>query len=285
MNQLDAGLESAGSPSQKLALIGLTRFSVVNQFTMYQFAQTREADLEAARARIFAPERLKHRFALFEALTLPSMVALASQYACFWHVVLISPGLPAPWRNRLDHLAAGTGAWCRVREVADHDNIAKAASLAAAECAEGRRVFSFRLDDDDAVSIHYLDAARKAAAAAPDGTVISFDTGVKIQGIDAQGAIVAPSSYPFIALGLGHVGSPHGGQTIFDLGSHRTIRQRAATVQLADQTYWCRSVHATSDAGKRSAPKQPKMNATEIARRLSSDFPFLDFERLVAALA
>ena len=126
-------MKPSGRAGQEISLIGLTRFSVVNPSTMWQFAQTREADLEAARTHIFAPERLKHRFMLFETLTLPSMAALADQCACFWHVVLVSPGLPAPWRDRLDCLAAGAGDWCQIRQVADHESIAKAASLAAVE--------------------------------------------------------------------------------------------------------------------------------------------------------
>jgi hypothetical protein len=110
---------------------------------------------------------------------------------------------------------------------------------------------------------------------------------VNVQGINAQLAMVEPYSFPFIALGLGYVASPLDSRTIFDLGPHRTIRERASTVQLADRTYWCRSFHACNDTGKRAPGIQPgtRMNAMEIARQLSSDFPFLDFKRLVLALA
>ncbi len=55
---------------------------------------------------LYDAERLAHRFALFERITLPSL--LAQEDAAFRHVVLAGSGMPRPWRLRLRALCLDT---------------------------------------------------------------------------------------------------------------------------------------------------------------------------------
>jgi hypothetical protein len=265
-------------------IVGVTRCSVVNKSTLTAFFETKEVDVEAARARIYEAERLRHRFALLETIMLPSVRVLAERHKSFCQLLLVSDDLPKMWKNRLASLAERIP-WLTVAEVGADETVSTATRRAISQWANGGRVFSFRIDDDDAVSTQYTDELLARLPGVPDGSALSFDTGVFVEGCDATSAYVAPKSVPCIALGLGYVTRAPDQTVVFGLGRHTTIAERFPTVNVTGGTYWLRSLHAHNDTGPRRAPTSDAQTINVMREALQPLFPYVDFAALAPLLA
>jgi hypothetical protein len=99
-----------------LTIIGITRFSLVTNSTLGDFVATRGGSRADAEAAVFASPRMKSRFQLFGALTLPSMAALARQSDNFHYLLMISSRLPLRWKLKLKTYV-WRYPWCRIIEL------------------------------------------------------------------------------------------------------------------------------------------------------------------------
>jgi hypothetical protein len=224
-----------------LAIVGITRFSVVG--APHLFAATTGRSQDEADRIIFAPERMRTRFQLFETLALPSIDAIAKRYVRFRYLILISNALPSFWQARLAAITSHRP-WCRILRLAREESLNARARQAAADFANGAPLFSFRIDDDDALSANYLDAL-VAHADIGSPVALTFADGIYLRTSDFAAFAIRR---PLIAIGLGYL-APNADRTIFDLGSHMTIPERGTrVVEISGGPHWIRSVHSQNDS-------------------------------------
>lgn len=143
--------------SHDMQVIGICRFSYpgIGGFQV-------EHDTIEARIRfLYDPERLEERFATFEAITLPALRAQTDPNFIF--VVVIGDQLPAPYRTRLETLLADIPqARLDPRPPGPHRQVMRDAINAALADTQTPSL-QFRMDDDDAVSVDYVETLRAAA--------------------------------------------------------------------------------------------------------------------------
>ncbi len=203
---------------------------------------------------------MRARFQLFETLTLPSIDVIAKRYARFRYLILISDALPLFWQARL---AASTSyrPWCRVLRLAREERVSICARKAAADFANGAPLFSFRIDDDDALSANYLDALVAHVDIAPSLS-LSFAEGIYLRMSDFA---AFAARRPLVAIGLEYL-APNTDRTIFDLGPHRTIPERGTgVIEVSGGPYWIRSVHSSNDSDCARAFDRPQRFLTHHA--------------------
>ncbi|WP_135449425.1 glycosyltransferase [Tabrizicola caldifontis] len=134
------------------------------------------ANLDAARELLWNDQRMAVRFHLFENITLPSI--LNQTDPDFTFVIISSEQMPTVHRDRLEALVAGH-ANIRILWTAKTD-ISKASRPILLEASNDGRdpALHFRLDDDDAVSVDFVQHLKQAAASLEPTSVISFPYGV-----------------------------------------------------------------------------------------------------------
>jgi len=267
-----------------LCIVGITRFSVLNKQSLSSFHQTRSVSLEAAKAIVFSPKRLSNRFRLFRTFALPSIAAIAASHRQFQHIILTSAELPQEWKTKL-YAIASRAPWLKIVELAPADSHIVAARDAVQEFSSSSRTFTFRLDDDDALSSAYVDAIVSATTLVPDNTVLSFDTGFKFQQGRFGGLILSQRVRALGSAGLGYVRSGSDTKTIFDLGSHTEIGGTNAVHHIADKPYWIRTFHDTNDTERNRRIIRRYTSFRHLRSVLAKDFPYVNPTRAVAVLA
>jgi hypothetical protein len=143
--------------SRKMQAIGICRFSypAVGGF------QIEHDTVEARETFLYDPVRLVERFRYFETFTLPSLQAQTDPDFTF--LVVIGENLPTPWKERLmDNLSSLPQAVVQAHPPGPHREVMKEAILSVRE-SRGEPTLQFRMDDDDAVSIHFTQRLRQAA--------------------------------------------------------------------------------------------------------------------------
>lgn len=139
----------------RIQMLGLCRFSYLGGAGF----QIRHETMEERRAFLYQPERLARRWFWFESVALPGLIAQTDPD--FTLVVMTGPDLPEPYLGMLRDLAA-TVPQIRLELVEPMEAHLDACMTAIAPHVEqGADVVGhFRHDDDDAVSVDYIAAAR-----------------------------------------------------------------------------------------------------------------------------
>lgn len=258
-----------------LRVIGITRFSVVSESTNEGFRNTRDKSIEAARAIIHHPDRLRRRFGLFRAFAFPSLVAIAERYEHFRHLILTSVDLPEPYRIALNDLAMKTP-WLKIVWVSPLEKDRGSLQSAIVDFAGAHRRFTFRLDDDDALCATYIDEVLMAAGHLPDKTVISFDDGYWFYR-NSFGPTLLPKTYPLIALGLGYLSGHDDPDSIHTLGPHTEMGQRNKVHHVTGKRCWLRTVHNANDSrARRNYLFRRCFRGDRLVDVLAKDFPHID---------
>lgn len=116
-------------------------------------------DMEAVRAKLYAPERMERRFLWFEHVALPSIRRQTDPD--FTLVVLAGDRLPAPYRARLERLLADVPQAVAVfAEEGEQHRFACRRAMMDHRDLEADVVAEFRLDDDDAVADNFVHRTR-----------------------------------------------------------------------------------------------------------------------------
>jgi hypothetical protein len=271
---------NAGPDPAALAIVGITRYSVIFQRS---FAATRGLDEDRARAVIWDPRRLAHRRRLFEALTLPSLDQLAARHAGFHHIVMLSTGFPEAFRLVLDETAL-TRPWLHLVE-AEPGSDFSVVKPKLAQIVGDRAAYVFRIDDDDALAPAAFLAAIVAHANSAPGTVLSPDEGWMVRPA-WRGVSLRPTRIPFVSAGLGLYTRGPSPQSIHDLGNQNKIDRPGQAVIHARGRLWLRTKHYSSDtvmqAWKRWRYWPTAM--TTLRGMLAAEFPGLDADRIIGAV-
>lgn len=260
-------------------IVGLVRFSYAG---LSGFGSGPE-DPQARAAQLFDPARLARRFQLFEALTLPSL--LAQEDAGFETVFLTSDALPAEARARLE---AGAAQLPGARVLALPPMHHYPATQAAFDTVIGRgesHLVSFRLDDDDAIDRGYVARLRRQAEGlqrvADPGRpfVIGCNRGFFLEiGAEANRLYDVVEKLP-LGIGLAMVAPVAGRENIFRR-NHRLLPQFFTTFTDAETPAFLRTVHTDNDSAPHASGVKEKMGPEAIARAVAAHFPFTAEELL-----
>lgn len=266
----------------RIQVLGLCRFSYLVEGGF----QSKSGNLETRRAQLYAPARLTLRILWFEHVFLPAIRAQTDPD--FTLIVLTGEDFPEPWRGLLQALTGDVPQIRLVfRPVGRHREACRAVMREHVE-AGADVVAQFRLDDDDAVAVDYVESIRTdftqrlrplyrpAARLSLDyakGLVLAADAGEVV----VHGAVMHNAT-PGLTIFL----PPDDPEAVLDF-PHHILQRFMPGVGLAERVMYVRGMHGTNDSGAlvgrlddAMAPRQAK---AVLARRFR-----IDLARFIAEL-
>jgi len=272
-------------------IIGICRFSFLGRGDWSVYARTRHGSAEEAEARhrsralLYDEARLRFRFLSFERLTLASL--RAQSLPDFRFIVLSSPEMPQPWRDRLQSLCA-TLPQARLVFSAAPDVGSALAPLLAEMTPAGRRPVQFRLDDDDCLCSDYVARLADAADGLRNDAAFAFSLprAVVVTHYPEAGAQYYELTRPFHAAGAAaRLSRP--GRSIFAFGHYALMHRFPALIdagpvgslQLKFQGHDSRKVTAADDR------RLTAVTRADFGEILARHFPFLALSDLADLMA
>ncbi|MGL4413366.1 glycosyltransferase [Roseinatronobacter monicus] len=233
--------------------------------------------LGAIRDTLYDPDRLARRFQLFEALTLPSLLAQTDHD--FTLAVLIGDDFPSDARARLSRLVAPLRD-ARLIALPPHNNY-KSTKLAMDACLnpDATHVISVRLDDDDALGRDCIAAqkhvAPQVAALGPANSpaVICFNNGLFLELSDQGNRLFGVIEKLPLGIGMGMIAPVGARPTIFST-DHRRVHTRWNCYTEALTPRFIRTVHRDNDSDALVSGEKPKYSDHDLDRILATHFPF-----------
>lgn len=232
-----------------LQILGLTRFSLLSTGGFRSGPQ----DLAERRAWLYAPRRLDARLAWFERVTLPGL----RRQSCgdFTHVLLTGADLPRPWADDLAGLAAEVPQIVLVRSApGPHRELCSAALRA--QVRPGAAVLAqFRLDDDDAVAVSFVERLRTdlppllGLLELRRQFALDYGKGLRLTWDGAQLLVQGAFARQWTP-GLVHVSRPALGRFILEM-DHSRMWHFMPVISWTDEYLFLRGVHGDNDS---SAP-------------------------------
>ncbi len=234
---------------------------------------------EASRdpGKLFDPERLDARFAMFERFTLASLAAQEDDG--FMHMVLASSEMPMEHRKRLRELL-GDMLGSRARMILrPYSSAGHKFRRYTRKMFEDTPVTQVVLDDDDALSCdftaqlrHHARHAAQTSFEARRGVFLTFPHGLSMVVKGTTPTRFIPRNVPFTNLGLAVVGPADMARNPY-LTSHRRIGERHPHLVLGDsRPFYLRTVHDSNDS--RAMVGEGVLEGPALARALER-FPFL----------
>lgn len=237
------------------------------------------ADPAALAAWLYDPARLARRFALFEALALPSL--LAQTDPDFEMLFLVGDDLPAWARDRLAQGIAPLGARI-VALPAMHHYPAIQAAYATVQDGDHSHLTSFRLDDDDAMDRGHIARIRTIAAGVagvtPAPFAIAHNRGLFVDLRRKQPRFTEAVEKMPLGIGLALCSPVALRDTIFRR-NHRLLPQFFTTFSDATEMAYLRSVHDSNDSNAHNTGVVTDLPAADaaavLATRFATDLPAL----------
>jgi len=232
-----------------MQVIGLCRFS----YPALGGFQVEHATLEERIAYLYAPARMDERFRHFQAITLPALKTQTDPDFTFG--IVVGDTLPAPYMERLlDLLADFPQAVVLPTAPGEHRPVMQSA-LNSLRTDINAPCLQFRHDDDDAVSVDYVQILRETAAdcagliARNKYVAIDFNRGF-VARPDAQGIAAMPTMTPYWGVALAM--SVQGGvrQTIMNF-AHNKMVNFMPTVTRTDADMFVRGHNDYNDSRQR----------------------------------
>ena len=243
-----------------MQVIGLCRFSYVGHGGYKQ----EHASLEERRAYLYAPERLEERFRLFETVCLPSVIGQTD--ADFQLLVVVGECFPLPYLDRLLTLTEPLrNVVISVQPPGRHRRVMIQMLNDARENPDAP-CLQFRLDDDDAMAVSFVERLKQAAQDLEPVwprypmTTIDFNRGY-VYRASADGLAIKPDRYPYTALSMGVVVAGGSNQTIMHHG-HHTLWRVTPTLTIPDGDMYLRGYNSFNDS--RSKGRGKEINVTPV---------------------
>ena len=264
--------------------IGICRFSFCGKgdWRTSRAAKTPE-EIDALRrdnaAMLYAPERMKLRFYLFENFLLPSLRAQTdSNFIC---LILTSDIMPQIYRDRLAALCSDVPQLELL--VSSEVTVHKALwpRLDALNTAAGGPLANFRIDDDDCLSVDYVAELRGYMTRLGDRIPMGYSraNGLVITHYAQDGAMAIYEAHlPFNSMGTAI--RVHGERTIFSFGHNALHKRFPAIVDNAGMGYISIKIDGHDSAPISMAMPHIKNSHTPIEQAeteaaLARWFPFL----------
>lgn len=266
-------------------IVGICRFSFLGRGDWIGMRGSKAVDpalLEKQAKLIYAPERLARRFAAFETMFLPWVRAQTDQDFELW--LLTSPELPL---QAMEHLQSLCESLPQVRILTSDERVtdsALAEPLAQAAELAGGPVTQFRIDDDDALSRHYIARLRAYMRRLDgiDGVAVSMAGGLIIRSYADE-----PLSYWAAKQIFGSAGAAarfgSATRSIYSRNHFELPRHLTAFSEVQNLSY----VQLRWDEGDSAPLAQGNWDSRHVAldhdgfeRLIEEDFPFLSGQDL-----
>jgi hypothetical protein len=268
------------------------------RFSFYGVTDTRlKPDPEGtALARLYDETRMARRFFLFENLTLPSLIAQTDRD--FTTVIMSSDVMPDRFKERLSALAARLpGAVVDFSPWRTGDRAFRNHVRGAAGPLARSHSVHFRLDDDDALSVHYIARLRRITQHLSPSTHVSFPSGIMLfpKWRDTTEGTTILNKHLLPAMGLATVNGGSFHKNPFQM-MHGSVWMRWPVVSDPGFVAYIRTQHSDNDtvanqarilAGlqvERGGRRGPQ-HAANVDAALAENFPFIDRDRLDGLLA
>ncbi|WP_299084683.1 putative rhamnosyl transferase [uncultured Ruegeria sp.] len=229
-----------------MQVIGLCRFS----YPAIGGYQIQHETIDERRRYLYSPARLDERFRLFESSTLPCIREQTDED--FEFLIVIGNCLPKEPYDRLMDLTAGIRQ-IRIlgREPGQHRTVMKEV-LNSSRKDPDKPCLQFRHDDDDAVSVDFVERLRIAAhdsrgVIERNRTVgIDFNNGF-IARFGSDGVRAKPIFNSLLGVGLGMYVAGKCTQTIMSF-THNRIGRFMPVVSFPDAPMWVRALNSFNDS-------------------------------------
>ncbi len=261
-----------------LPIVGIMRFSLVTERNRSNFKATAGLPLSENLSLILHPDRLEKRISLLEAMALRSFDHQTDPE--FKLIILTSKSLPKYFKNRLRKMAESRP-YIVVKTVVPEKSLQEAARSVVKEFAQDRKIITFRIDDDDALSPDFIRSLREISKGSGHSDIMTFERGIYIEP-EGQEFLIQDRVFRNIAIGLATYSND--GSTIFDRGSHMNLGAFITKIDTRPQA-WIRLLHPGNDSGARINREKPfeRVLVGDMSARLPA-FRQLDFPAVHRAL-
>lgn len=236
--------------SRDMQVIGLCRFS----YPALGGFQVEHETIAEREAFLYDPQRLEERFRMFEALTLPPLRSQSDPDFTF--AVVIGTSFPTAQRARLEALLADLPQAVIIERPPKRHRPVMKEILQELRDPHGQPSLQFRMDDDDAVSIRFVERLRETANQL--GTVISNNRYVGIdfnQGyvgrIDAKGLRAKPCVETLWTPALAMAVSPHASRGIMNF-SHAKLTRVMPVLSVTGEDMYIRGHNDYNDSRQKA---------------------------------
>ncbi len=270
------------SPASGVQVLGLCRFSVPSLGAF----QSLPEEISDRRAALYDPARLGRRMIWFEHVLLPGVMLQSDPD--FTLVLMLGPDLPEPFHSRIKALVAEVPQ-IRIAYAPPGEHRAICAEAMRPHLApQARLVAQFRLDDDDAISLNFVQRIRRDLALLDrlqgkhGALALDYAKGFVLR--DEAGRVTAePVLTQGWAPGMVLALPPGLNKFVLDY-PHHLIWKRMPVLSLVDQIMFVRGAHDGNDSRILRFDRGFRVQATEIPRLLAERFA-IDLEGFAAALA
>jgi len=213
--------------------------------------------IEEREAYLYNDRRMAIRFRHFEALTLPSLAAQTNPE--FTLLVVIGEHMPKPWRDRLHDVTAHLPQ-IKITPIPPmkHRLALQVAILNELEGYTGDSL-QFRLDDDDAVGVDFIQQSLFALRRSQrfrkvsDHMVFEFNNGFSVA-LTEDSLLVQPEFSGFLSCGLSVLFPEGSEKTIMNYGHHKLHHVMPAVIQ-PELPMYLRAKHDDNDSGAKFEPQ------------------------------
>lgn len=241
-------------------------------------------DVQATSKLLYSKERMEERFLFFENVCLPSVAEQVDND--FKFMIIASFRMPEEYRTRLEKVVAPYKnvviQYMKPRMMKDAVTIALRRTV---DRKSEDPVVQFCLDDDDAVSIYYVERLRKAVAniLASDFVhqlPIAYNNPRGITLSKKGGEFAAHENFaPFLALGLAIITDSNIRTNAYKVPHLRTTTRLFAISDPKPMSY-LRGLHDFHDSNGISKGRQNDLTEDKLTIILECDFPFLNTKQV-----
>lgn len=259
-------------------VIGLVRFS----FPALSGFEKGGDSVEASEAFLYDPARLERRFYLFEKLCLPSLLAQSDpDFTC---LLLVGENFPQEAKDHLQELIAPLADAQIVSRPSEHNYsaIRKVYDGISQEGFSHRT--SFRLDDDDALSLAYIKRLKQAARklkqlCRPKHPVaISFNRGFYVHINETENRVFDACERTPLSVGSALFAQAGHPENIY-ARNHRFLGQFFNLYSDVSEPSFIRAVHRDNDSDPVIVGHSNKLSQEEVEKGITKNFA-IPFETL-----
>jgi len=237
-----------------MQVIGLCRFSWpgIGGF------QVDHPSLQERIDYLYAADRLEQRFRTFETIMLPPLRAQTDPD--FTLLIVIGESLPKPWFDRLHDLTADMPQVVIKSVAPERHRPAMQAAVNSVRQFDTAPCLQFRMDDDDAVALVYIEKLREAArdmkrlAKKHAFLAIDFNQGF-LASAGPDGLRATPTKAPYSSAALAVMLNPAEKRAIMNF-AHVKVAQNMPTVTFTGQDMLIRGHNDFNDSRQKPGVRQ-----------------------------
>jgi hypothetical protein len=238
-----------------MQLIGLCRFS----YPAFGGFQVEHDNIVDRIAYLYGSARMEERFALMEVVALPGIKAQTNPD--FEFIIVIGDQLPSSYRERLHDITAGIRQVRIVEEPPRPQREVMKEILNKARKDPSEPCLQFRLDDDDAIAVDFIERLRAASQDAKSLTAqhkaVNFDWSKGfVAAFGPEGISSAEIYRPLYPAAMGMQVRGNCALTIMNF-AHEKIARFMPSISYAEPHMFVRSHNASNDSRQKKAKEVP----------------------------